>query len=736
MPRTQLGDEARAYQELESLLDDELHEVSMAVAASQPLGSEPSPSEAPTPTISPAYGLSRNTLPSLDLFQHGGLGFTSDDIGLGHANGLPPSLPSTDHLISRPRDSPDTVHTEVQSLAKTASTSDDGEQSKLDSADGPAKRRKTSKAAPSTVPLFCSACPHRPTFSDLSHLLTHLGSRGHTKFEFDARVKASTKTDPTAMKIIDEYDVWFKENNISKMLADRMNDKEKKRQAREEGEVAKRKRGPSQTTSSKKRKANDTDVKREVGEGAAFRQSPAGEQLGFHGHGFDFNGSPTNSSSFGLGSSSMSLQPMPYFEDDPAFEDARSPELCFLSDNESEPGNERMKLKGVFWPGMDMFDSATPENKRKRNQRKDSSVVTRMMRESSAIQPTLMVCDKNLTIERTRDIYESATEEEVMPKAPKAKKARTTASKPAVKPEAPVATSMAPQVRTMQRRPSADGQVQGPVEGRARRGSAALAITRIAEQAQNDFDVDFEDDFEEEDDLHGDLHGDLAPGPATRARPGRPSNMAQQWPVDLSRSNSTQSYRDGGSTTAGSDIFRDDEGNSGASQMSIEGQNESRSDIADCYMICSDMGITSQHQQNAQAMGAYGTAQNGMKPRSAWSTSMDSPNFLPLPMLSSFGDDMFSDSQGSGSHAAQSNSLQGQMDSGYGDAFQAQYFQPTSSRQNQSWNTINGSSGTCPSMDHSAFFSAGWMPNDQAFSFDQSEQQTLYDGDLGNMGNM
>lgn len=234
---------------------------------------------------------------------------------------------------------------------------------------------------------------------------------------------------------------------------------------------------------------------------------------------------------------------------------------------------------------MNIFDSATPENKRKRNQRKDSSVIARMMRDSSAIQPTLMVCDRNLTIERTRDIYDSATEEEVMPvscrlailclsplrsvrstdltrtqKPPKTKRARTTASKAAIKKEESGATPTAAQPQTMQN-PS-DERVQATAEKRARRGSAALARTRIAEQAQIDFDADSEDNLEEGDDLDR----ELASRPAIGARLGllgQPSTMAQQWPLDLSRTNSSQSYRDGNSTTAGSDIFRDDEGNTG-----------------------------------------------------------------------------------------------------------------------------------------------------------------------------
>lgn len=147
-------------------------------------------------------------------------------------------------------------------------------------------------------------------------------------------------------------------------------------------------------------------------------------------------------------------------------------------------------------------------------------------------------------------------------------------------------------------------------------------------------------------------------------------------------------------------------------------------------------GITSQHQQNSQAMTAFGMTQNDSRPRSAWSGNMDSSNFLALPLFSPYGDDMFSDGQAPSGHAAQGSFFPGQMDFGYADGFQPPYFQSTSSRQNQPWHSMNSSSGTYPNADQNAFFSASWMSNDQAFSFDQSDQHSFYDGDIGHLGSM
>jgi hypothetical protein len=48
---------------------------------------------------------------------------------------------------------------------------------------------------------------------------------------------------------------------------------------------------------------------------------------------------------------------------------------------------EASKLKGVIWPGMDLFDAASFEAKRKRNQKKDGSVLKQMEMTSELIEP-------------------------------------------------------------------------------------------------------------------------------------------------------------------------------------------------------------------------------------------------------------------------------------------------------------------------------------------------------------
>ncbi|KAE8152578.1 terpenoid cyclases/protein prenyltransferase alpha-alpha toroid [Aspergillus avenaceus] len=67
----------------------------------------------------------------------------------------------------------------------------------------------------------------------------------------------------------------------------------------------------------------------------------------------------------------------------------------FVDDNESEVERERVdeigRLKGVLWPGMDIFDSATEQMRRKRNQKKDESILRMMEKTSVGVEPTELI---------------------------------------------------------------------------------------------------------------------------------------------------------------------------------------------------------------------------------------------------------------------------------------------------------------------------------------------------------
>ena len=92
---------------------------------------------------------------------------------------------------------------------------------------------------------------------------------------------------------------------------------------------------------------------------------------------------------------------------------------CAIEDDPVEPVaadpmavSECTKLKGVYWPGMDIFDSATPEMRRKRNQKKDSSVVEQLEINSQDVKPTERIFTPSGTLKRERRISSSVYDDE------------------------------------------------------------------------------------------------------------------------------------------------------------------------------------------------------------------------------------------------------------------------------------------------------------------------------------
>jgi hypothetical protein len=79
----------------------------------------------------------------------------------------------------------------------------------------------------STIPLHCNICPKKPKFSDVSHLLTHIASKGHLSHYY--KIKVRSGTDPAARQLIETYDQWYAEWCVEDLMSDRMNLKDKKR---------------------------------------------------------------------------------------------------------------------------------------------------------------------------------------------------------------------------------------------------------------------------------------------------------------------------------------------------------------------------------------------------------------------------------------------------------------------------------------------------------------------------
>lgn len=75
---------------------------------------------------------------------------------------------------------------------------------------------------------------------------------------------------------------------------------------------------------------------------------------------------------------------------------------------EFEDGSDASKLKGTIYPGMGLFDAATPLQKRKRNQKKHASVVRNMELASASIGEDEQVWDITMSeVIRTRNVHAS-----------------------------------------------------------------------------------------------------------------------------------------------------------------------------------------------------------------------------------------------------------------------------------------------------------------------------------------
>ena len=309
--------------------------------------------------------------------------------------------------------------------------------------------------AMASFPLLCNICPKQPTFSDISHLLTHVGSKGHLSHYFKAQVRS--REEPSIRDRLDTYDRWYERNQLEKLLSQRMilkdtkaaNSKRKTVGSRRsmassvEAPVMKRKRGDTPPIQIKAEDLLDPRLSQGgfplsslpveehwlppndlASRNRAFVPHMAGytatgktkqqPSLGtlLHGHYSEMprrtleesNNTPREmpvisrpsptisypdpSTLVGFSVSPPSKAPTPV-QDDQSLRSSIEDESRFLLDEETT--SESPKLKGVYWPGMDMFDSASPDAKRKRNQKKDGSILEQMMTTSATVEPTELI---------------------------------------------------------------------------------------------------------------------------------------------------------------------------------------------------------------------------------------------------------------------------------------------------------------------------------------------------------
>lgn len=312
-----------------------------------------------------------------------------------------------------------------------------------------------------SIPLLCNICPKQPDFSDISHLLTHVASKGHLAQELKAKVRA--RQDASIREKLDAYDRWYEKHQIERLLSQRLILKESKEATA--GSRVKRSLNSPTASSAKnvkprKRRARPS-AKAPEASPFKYEETPIDPQLSWY--------APSSPSPFlGLSGHDDLQQYDKAFnhryhvprmcegEDDSAnrrpalvstpskiptgqksLHDAapdtdsetdyfntfiRSPTMTTYPDPsenlglpfgfsppqtiehvgervnqtpEPDPRNTEKAepiqppvLKGVKWPGMSIFDSASLEAQRLRNQKKDGSILEQMEHNSIVVEQT------------------------------------------------------------------------------------------------------------------------------------------------------------------------------------------------------------------------------------------------------------------------------------------------------------------------------------------------------------
>jgi hypothetical protein len=87
-----------------------------------------------------------------------------------------------------------------------------------------------------SIRLQCTLCPKTPQFSDVSHLLTHIASKSHLSHRFKLQIRAQSES--AARQQLDNFDEWYRNNNLDVLLSGRMAAKEQKKSSKEKRKIA------------------------------------------------------------------------------------------------------------------------------------------------------------------------------------------------------------------------------------------------------------------------------------------------------------------------------------------------------------------------------------------------------------------------------------------------------------------------------------------------------------------
>ncbi len=355
-----------------------------------------------------------------------------------------------------------------------------------------------------SIPLLCNICPKQPEFSDISHLLTHVASKGHLAQELKAKVRG--RQDASVREKLDAYDRWYEKHQIEKLLSQRLILKESKATTTTTSNRAKRPiHAPSADSAEnvkprrKRVKSSDrvpqaSPVKSEeppidpqlswfpLSSPSPFLGLP--EQAGLQQHDQAFNHRyhiprmceeqdaavtrrpATASTPSKIPSGQKALQdPGPDMDSENDYFNTfiRSPTMTAYPDPSEIPdlhfgfspppniehvverGNripdpkrrnfdkteliQPPVLKGVKWPGMSIFDSASLEAQRLRNQKKHGSILEQMEHNSVVVEQTERIYWPDGSLKQERFITGNVESSPLKEPTPPPKRQRVKAKK-------------------------------------------------------------------------------------------------------------------------------------------------------------------------------------------------------------------------------------------------------------------------------------------------------------------
>lgn len=301
------------------------------------------------------------------------------------------------------------------------------------------------------IPLHCNICPKKPNFSDVSHLLTHIASKGHLSHYY--KVKVRSTHEEASRRLIDIYDRWYVEWSVEELMSDRMSQKDKRRtRARPTGTPSPplqshlRPLADNHSTAARPAPATRIEapiprhprravvgnlldprlseqqqaIKLEHSATPTPTPQPTGPVLRHRNtFGPRMQYWPTESRASSHSYTNADYETSSEYSDPSERRRYRytAANSCAVEDEpivSADPMavSEAAKLKGVYWPGMDIFDSATPEMRRKRNQKKDSSVVEQLELNSQEVEATELIFTPQGSFKRLRRISCSESDDE------------------------------------------------------------------------------------------------------------------------------------------------------------------------------------------------------------------------------------------------------------------------------------------------------------------------------------